>query len=128
MPVAAQNPAPYYADWRDRYQLVGKIGAGAFANCTALTSLSIPDSVIAIGNSAFTGCTGLTSLTLPGSVAAIGDSAFANCTQLEAVYALGSATLGLAIAGPLHRMQDAERRHAQRLLATVRALEKKHVL
>ena len=41
---------------------------------------------------------------------------------------LGSATLGLAIAGPLHRMQDAERRHAQRLLATVRALEKKHVL
>ena len=31
MPVAAQNPAPYYADWRDRYQLVGKIGAGAFA-------------------------------------------------------------------------------------------------
>ena len=73
---------------------VTTIGAGAFANCTALTSLSIPDSVIAIGNSAFTGCTGLTSLTLPGSVAAIGDSAFANCTQLEAVYALGSATLG----------------------------------
>ncbi len=31
MPVAAQNPAPYYADWRDRYQLVGKIGSGAFA-------------------------------------------------------------------------------------------------
>jgi len=31
MPVAAQNPAPYYADWRDRYQLAGKIGSGAFA-------------------------------------------------------------------------------------------------
>jgi hypothetical protein len=31
MPVAAQSPAPYYAQWRDRYQLVGKIGSGAFA-------------------------------------------------------------------------------------------------
>ncbi|NLE21409.1 MAG: serine/threonine protein kinase [Actinobacteria bacterium] len=31
MPVAAQDPAPYYADWRDRYQLAGKIGSGAFA-------------------------------------------------------------------------------------------------
>jgi serine/threonine-protein kinase len=31
MPLAAQSPAPYYADWRDRYQLVGKIGSGAFA-------------------------------------------------------------------------------------------------
>ena len=73
---------------------VTTIGAGAFANCTALLSLSIPDSVTAIGDSAFDGCTGLTSLTLPGSVAAIGDSAFANCTQLAAVFALGSATLG----------------------------------
>ena len=31
MPVAAHDPAPYYADWRDRYQLVGKIGSGGFA-------------------------------------------------------------------------------------------------
>ena len=31
MPVAAQSPAPYFADWRDRYQLVGRIGSGAFA-------------------------------------------------------------------------------------------------
>jgi hypothetical protein len=31
MPVAAQSPAPYFAEWRDRYQLVGRIGSGAFA-------------------------------------------------------------------------------------------------
>ena len=31
MSVAAQNTAPYYADWRDRYELVGKIGSGGFA-------------------------------------------------------------------------------------------------
>jgi serine/threonine-protein kinase len=32
MPLAAQRPAPYYADWRDRYQLVGRIGSGAFSD------------------------------------------------------------------------------------------------
>ncbi len=31
MPVAAQNTAPFYADWRDRYELVGRIGSGGFA-------------------------------------------------------------------------------------------------
>ncbi len=31
MSVAAPNTAPYYADWRDRYELVGKIGSGGFA-------------------------------------------------------------------------------------------------
>jgi eukaryotic-like serine/threonine-protein kinase len=32
MPAAAHNTAPYYADWRDRYELVGKIGSGGFAD------------------------------------------------------------------------------------------------
>ncbi len=32
MPAPAQNSAPYFAAWRDRYQLVGKIGSGAFAD------------------------------------------------------------------------------------------------
>ena len=31
MSVAAQRTAPYYADWRDRYELVGRIGSGGFA-------------------------------------------------------------------------------------------------
>lgn len=31
MPVAAHNPAPHYADWRDRYELVRRIGSGASA-------------------------------------------------------------------------------------------------
>ena len=32
MSVAAQSSAPYFADWRDRYELVGKIGSGGFAD------------------------------------------------------------------------------------------------
>lgn len=39
---------------------------------------------------------------------------------------LGTMTLGVAIAGPMHRMQDAEKRQAQRLLAAIKSIEKQH--
>lgn len=38
---------------------VKAIGKGAFANCSALTSITIPESVTSIGAGAFDGCTGL---------------------------------------------------------------------
>lgn len=37
----------------------------------------------------------------------------------------GSSTFGVAIAGPLHRMQTAEAKHASRLIATIRAIEER---
>ena len=45
MPVAAQSPAPYFADWRDRYQLVGKIGSGAFAEVYEAYDLTLDEPV-----------------------------------------------------------------------------------
>jgi eukaryotic-like serine/threonine-protein kinase len=45
MPVAAQSSAPYYADWRDRYQLVGKIGSGAFAEVFEAYDLTLEEPV-----------------------------------------------------------------------------------
>lgn len=38
---------------------------------------------------------------------------------------IGSAALGVAIAGPLHRMEPAERKHATRLLQAVRTIEER---
>jgi hypothetical protein len=45
MPVAAQSPVPYDAHWRDRYQLVGKIGSGAFAEVFEAYDLTLEEPV-----------------------------------------------------------------------------------
>jgi len=58
------------------------IGGYAFQGCTALTSVTIPDSVTSIGDLAFSSCTSLTSVTIPDSVTCIGSSAFKSCTAL----------------------------------------------
>jgi hypothetical protein len=65
------------------------IAINAFYNCTGLTSVTIPNSVISIRN-AFFGCTGLTSITIPDSVTSIGNYAFTNCTNLTSVMFQGT--------------------------------------
>ena len=62
-----------------------KIGADAFYNCDALTSVTILDSVTSIGGSAFSGCSGLTSVTIPDSVTSIGEWAFYGCSGLTTI-------------------------------------------
>lgn len=58
------------------------IGDYAFAECTSLTSITIPDSVTRIYFAAFYSCTSLTSVTIPKSVTSIGDYAFNGCDNL----------------------------------------------
>ena len=52
------------------------IGRMAFASCTTLTDVTIPEGVTTIGEDAFCGCTALLSVKIPKSVTAIGSHAF----------------------------------------------------
>ena len=64
---------------------VTAIHDGAFAFCSQLTNISIPNSVTFIGFSAFNSCTSLKSITLPSSLSTIQSSAFYNCGNLETI-------------------------------------------
>lgn len=64
----------------------------AFGFCSQLTNISIPNSVTFIGFSAFNSCTSLKSITLPSSLSTIGNSAFAGCPNLMTVTYPGSKT------------------------------------
>lgn len=57
----------------------------AFANCYQLTNISIPNSVTSIGFSAFEHCTSLKSITLPSSLRNISMFLFHNCSQLTTI-------------------------------------------
>lgn len=59
---------------------------GAFANCFQLTNISIPNSVTAIGSFAFEGCTKLESITLPSSLLTISEFLFYDCSQLTTIH------------------------------------------
>ena len=69
---------------------VTEIGIDAFAYCTGLTSVTIPNSVTWIGERAFAYCTGLTSVTIPYSVTCIRDDAFFDCQGLTSVNYTGT--------------------------------------
>ena len=82
------------------------IDMNAFSGCTALTSITIPESTTFVGgfqgctslasvtlgsnvtdlvSSTFSGCTSLKDITIPSSVTSLGDHCFSNCTALTSV-------------------------------------------
>ena len=58
---------------------VTAIGDDAFRGCSALTKVTIPQSVTSIGDSAFAGCHNLNSLTINDAATSIGSRAFTEC-------------------------------------------------
>ena len=68
---------------------VTSIGAYAFTFCSSLASVNIPDGVVSISEGVFNCCSSLASIDIPDGVTSIGDDAFFNCNTLESV-TLGS--------------------------------------
>lgn len=61
------------------------IGEQAFAYCSSLQEITIPDSVISIEGGTFNGCTKLQQVTLSNNLTSIGMLAFFDCTSLQEI-------------------------------------------
>ncbi len=71
---------------------VTAIGAEAFWQKKAMTSVEIPSTVISIGYAAFNECTALTKVVLPSSVKTIDEAAFWYCTGMKKIVIPASVT------------------------------------
>jgi hypothetical protein len=67
------------------------IGTDMFLNCTALTNITLPDSLIGFGGEPFCFCSSLTNITIPSSVTDLWETAFALCYNLKGVFFTGNA-------------------------------------
>lgn len=61
------------------------IGASAFADCTALTKVTLPSSIRRIEEYCFESCTSLKTINIPEALFSIGKEAFSYCTSLESI-------------------------------------------
>ena len=69
---------PEKVNYCDITYVVKRIGAGAFEDCYALTSVTIPNSITSIESFAFKNCQSLNSIKIPQSVGFIKPTAFSN--------------------------------------------------
>ena len=88
-PVTAIDPVAFYNNSAVTSvtipDSVTAISDYAFGFCSQLTNISIPNSVTFIGFSAFNSCTSLKSITLPSSLSTIQSEAFYNCGNLKTI-------------------------------------------
>ncbi len=64
---------------------VTTIGYQAFLNCTSLTGITIPNSVVNIKDAAFFKCNSLINILIPNSVTSIENQAFEGCINLQSI-------------------------------------------
>ena len=63
----------------------GYTGNGAFENCTSLTTVHIPDTVVTVDKLTFRNCTGLTTVTIGENVSYFGENVFEGCSSLKSI-------------------------------------------
>lgn len=64
---------------------VKKVPASCFRNCKKLAAVELPSSVTSIDKAAFSGCASLKSIRLPAGVRTIGQDAFSGCKMLQEI-------------------------------------------
>ncbi len=90
--LAGEIAIPGSVIYDNKTYTIKEIGDYAFANCTALTGITIPNTVVEFGAHAFNGCINLPSITIPDSVETISNNAFQHCSALLSITIPASVT------------------------------------
>ena len=69
------------------------LGASLFSFCTGLKSVVLPNGITAIPQDMFKDCSGIESITIPNSVTSIGYDSFSGCTGLTSITIPNNVTL-----------------------------------
>ena len=86
------------------------IRENAFAFCTPLSRIGLPDGLESVGDHAFYNCMHLQSLKLPHSVKSVGEQAFFNCRTMQTLTVTNpAATLGADACGRSYDWEQAVR-------------------
>jgi hypothetical protein len=88
------------------------IGYSAFADCSKLTDIILPDGLANIEDKVFKGCTELTRIDIPESVTSVGWSLFEDCDRINALtvsgnFELSCDNLPFSAAGNMYVVKDA---------------------
>ena len=86
-----------------------EIGANAFASCTSLTEVHLPDSVVKIDEKAFYRCSALETVSFGNRLSEICDSAFASCSAATGLASASDALLRVLLYSTLLTSPSAER-------------------
>ena len=82
-----------------------KVIDGAFQECSALTTMNIPESVVSMGcltedyyayNGVFENSTALTAISIPATVVSIANKSFAGCTSLNTISVASKTPISIA--------------------------------
>jgi len=108
---------PMRVDYDGRIWLVTAIGDKAFANCTSLSSITLPPSLFHIGESAFFRCSSLKEIVFPEHLMSVGNWAFAGCSALQQIeFPVTAQYLGKGCVANCHTLQKAVVRSKMREL------------
>ncbi|MBQ1903736.1 MAG: leucine-rich repeat domain-containing protein, partial [Ruminococcus sp.] len=79
-----------------------KLSASAFADCTALKSVTLSTGLVKIGDNVFGSDTALTSITIPSTITSIASNAFNGCTALNSITVASGSTAFASVDGVLY--------------------------
>lgn len=83
---------PEKVDYNNEEYKVTSVNSSAFENCSSLTYVDMPSSVVCIGQFAFRFCSNLASIEIPSSVTSISSGVFWGCSSLASVNIPSSVT------------------------------------